>query len=267
MSSVIGLVRFSYVAERDTSYQTTRNRSLDERLRIILDPKRLERRFRLFEAICLPSLIAQPPESFSAVMLTSEAMPAAYADRLNKLLAPHPNLHAVFAAPGSTDHAMSEAVQAIRPEGGMKMTFRLDDDDAISTDYTAKVLRWLQERYDGHCLSFLRGVGLCKLYGQVRLWDREKPFVSAGLGLINRAEAFETIHDCGNHNRVSETFPTLIDSSFHAYLQSTHGANDSFGHVPAAAYVWPGATMSLKAGRARFGESFPFLEDRDFRLL
>lgn len=264
--SVIGLVRFSYVAGRDTGFQSTRNRPYEERLRIILDPKRLDRRFALFERVCLPSLIAQPADRFQAVLLASEAMPEAHAARLRALVAPHPNLHAVFAKPSTTEAAMSEAVRAIAPAEGMKLTFRLDDDDAISTDYTEKVTRYRQERYDGHCLSLLRGVGLCRLYGRTRLWDRAKPFVSAGLGFINRAQAPETIHDCGNHNRVSERFPTLIDASFHAYLQSTHGANDSFGHVPAAAYVWPGATMSLAAGRARFGEAFPLLNAPDFRL-
>lgn len=267
MTAVIGLVRFSYVAENDTSYETTRNRPYEERLRVIHDPKRMQRRFELFEAICLPSLAAQPAELFQAVLLTSEVLPQPWADRLRELVAPHPNIHAVFAPPKSTDTAMSEAVQAVRPAEGMKITFRLDDDDAISVDYAEKAEAYRQERYDGHCLSFLRGAGLCKLYGRVRLWDREKPFVSAGLGLINRAEAFETIHDCGSHNRVSARFPTLIDSSFHAYLQSTHGVNDSHGHIPAAAYLRPGATMSLGEGRSRYGDSFPFLAEHDFRFL
>lgn len=267
MSRVLGVVRFSYLQSTDANFPITLNKSLEARREMLFAPKRMAQRFELFEAICLPSLAAQNPDLFTGILLTSASMPQAHVDRLHALTEAVPHLHVVPAEPNLSHLAIREAVARHRPAEGMKLTFRLDDDDAISTDFTDRVAPYLQERYDGHCLTLLSGVGLCRLYGRVRAWDRRHPFVSAGLSYINRAEAPETVYDCGNHSTVTERFPTLVDASFPAFLQSTHGTNASSGHVPALAYLLPSQTMSLRQAQARYGAAFPFLRQSRFRFL
>lgn len=66
---------------------------------------------------------------------------------------------------------------------------------------------------------------------------------------------------------MAETWPTLIDASFRAYLQTTHRSNDSDGHIPASAYLRPGATMGLETARDLYGDSFPWLSGTDFGFL
>ena len=99
MSRVFGLVRFSYIPDESTDFVRTRNKRMDERQSLVHDPERLRKRIRLFEAICLPSLAAQPADRFTGLILTSDKLPKPFADRLNKALAPHPNIHAAFLPP------------------------------------------------------------------------------------------------------------------------------------------------------------------------
>jgi len=267
MSPVFGMVRFSYVPEESGGFDKTRGKPYAARERIVMDPQRLERRFQLFQAICLPSLAAQPVCRFTGIVLTSDSLPEPFAARLRDLVAPYPNIHAVFDRPKLTRQAMADAVRARAPSEGIKLTFRLDDDDAVAADFTRYIERYRRPGYDGHCVSLYRGLGLCRIYGRTRAWERQRYMVSAGLAFVNAAQAPETIYDCGNHERVGERFPTVVDATRHAYLQSSHGMNDSGSRVPLAARVWPKASLSLDAARARYGAQFPFLAASDFGFL
>ncbi len=135
----VGLLRFSVLT---TDFLTTKLVSFENIRENIFRPDRLELRFRLFEALCLPSLIRQTDSDFRFIILTSAEMPAPYLDRLRDLAAPHPNIM-VNAAPVEGHYQLIKAAYAqVAPDGAShRLSFRLDDDDALDLDYIARLKR------------------------------------------------------------------------------------------------------------------------------
>ena len=77
--SHIIITRFSYRA-------VAMSRSFDP-----LDTAALSRRFDVFEATCLPSILGQTCKNFSWVLLVDEMLPAAFRLRLENLVSGHVN--------------------------------------------------------------------------------------------------------------------------------------------------------------------------------
>ena len=93
---------------------------------------------RLFETICLPSLAAKPADRFTGLILTSDKLPKPFTERLNKALAPYPNINAAFLPPAPVQLAFTTAI-AVLPSAeaapnDIRITFRLDDDD-VAADF------------------------------------------------------------------------------------------------------------------------------------
>ena len=85
----IGLVRFSVLT---STYYSERYPSLEALAEHLFSAERMELRFRLFEKLCLPALTGQTDTDFTLIVVTAEDMPTPYLERLNSLLAPHPNI-------------------------------------------------------------------------------------------------------------------------------------------------------------------------------
>ena len=268
MSQVFGLVRFSYLPAESTGFALTGNRQFDERRRIVHDPARLQQRMRLFEAICLPSLAAQPSDRFAGLVLTSDKLPKPFADRLKKALAPYPNIHAAFLPPMSTQEAFSSAIADLprsrSAANDIRITFRLDDDDAVSADFVDHIERYRKPQYHGFCISLSKGLGLCRLYGRTRIWERWHYMTAAGLAHVDSADSSKTVWDLGNHMRVAEVTPSIVDERRTAFLMTSHGSNDSSNRVPLKARFLHWTFMSQSVAAKRYGKIFPFLEKGDF---
>ena len=268
MSSVIGLVRFSYIPDESTDYVRTWNMRLDERQRLVHDPERLRKRMRLFETICLPSLAAQPADRFTGLILASDKLPSPFSDRLKKALAPFPNIHAAFLPPAPVQEAFSSAIANLPPAEAapddIRITFRLDDDDAVAADFVDRIKRYRKPQYLGFCVSLSKGLGLCRLYGRTRIWERRHYMCGAGLAHVGDSNAGENVFGIGNHMRAAERMPAIVDASRPAFLMTSHGSNDSSSRVPLKARLRPWKLMTQGVAAERYGKLFPFLEKGDF---
>ena len=76
------VIRFSYTG---TSGFKLSNEGEEAVRKTLYDPARLERRFKLFETLALPSLQAQTFGDFSTAVLVSEDFPQSACDRLDDL--------------------------------------------------------------------------------------------------------------------------------------------------------------------------------------
>ena len=72
------------------------------------------------------------------------------------------------------------------------------------------------------------------------------------------------VRDLGNHMRVAELTPSIVDESRTAFLMTSHGSNDSSNRVPLKARFRPWTLMTQSAAAERYGKLFPFLEMGDF---
>ena len=110
---------------------------------------------------------------------------------------------------------------------------RLDDDDILGTKFFKQLELYLKPEYQGFCISFPKGV--------TGLWDKEyikfSSFYSAkialGLSQIslydvkNKNFISKNLVPPGNHIKVDERVPTILDSRNGPYfLRTFHSSND-----------------------------------------
>lgn len=103
-------------------------------------PGWLERRFDLFERICLPSVAAQDEQAFDWILYFDEATPGWARDRLEALRRTR-HFHVFYT--GLFDHrGWARSVRGLIGEplpGRVLITSNLDNDDALARDYVARV--------------------------------------------------------------------------------------------------------------------------------
>ena len=73
-NQIVGLVRFSYISKGGFAHS---HDSQQEQEAMIYDTDRMERRFKLFEKLALPSLINQSDTDFQCIFLISKTFPKA----------------------------------------------------------------------------------------------------------------------------------------------------------------------------------------------
>ena len=267
MPSIFGLVRFSYLTRKNAGFRQGKGLPLERRAELLFAPKRMERRFRLFTTFCLPSLVAQPKELFCGVLLGSDLMPEHHKARLRECVSRHENLVVAFEPPGAMGAAFQPVLSRLAVDGPAKATFRLDDDDAVSTDFSEQLERYLALSFSGQMVSLSRGFEASRLFGRPRLWRKQWVFGSAGLALVSRANSTETVYSCGDHLRVSRERPVIVDGRRESWLMTSHGGNNSRRQIPLRKrYSWA-ASLDVSRAAAELEATFRFLAAVDWAAL
>lgn len=137
---VIGLCRFS-VPLFDAFQSSGTNP--DENRAIIYNPKRLEKRMRWFENLCLPPLLWQTDQDFILIVMTGTDLPEPWASRLQQIADSVPQIRLVKVEPGDKhgQHCLQIIADHIEPDADIIAQFRLDDDDAVALDYIQTIRR------------------------------------------------------------------------------------------------------------------------------
>lgn len=228
----VGLLRFSVLT---TDFLTRKLVSFEKIRENIFRPDRLELRFKLFEALCLPSLVRQTDGDFRFIILTSAEMPARFLDRLRDLAAPHPHI-AVQAVPVDGHYQLIKAAYgSVSPDGSShRLSFRLDDDDALDLDYIARLKRTgagLMPVTGGEtptAISFNRGFYVELREGQENpLIDSvERAPLSVGTALMHPAS--EPLNPYRfNHRAFAQHYNSWSDISVPGFLRTIHSDNIS----------------------------------------
>lgn len=101
-------------------------------------PGWLDYRFDLFERFCAPSLAAQTNTHFRWILYFDEATPAphrAHIETLRQRYGFHPYYTGLFAAEGWSRSLR----ETFAPETDLVLTTRLDSDDALASDFVARL--------------------------------------------------------------------------------------------------------------------------------
>lgn len=227
----IGLVRFSVLTP---TYYAERFSTLEETAAHIFSPARMELRFRLFERLCLPSLVNQSDAQFDMVVLTAESMPAQYLARLAELLDPYPNIHC---RPVGTDNhyrLLQAGYGAIPVEDvSHRILFRLDDDDALDRNFVRRTKRLVRglARFQSDKIPFVvaqnRGFYLRCTGGPPELFDSvERAPLSTGTVLVAPVGHPHNPYRF-NHRKLAQHYNLYSDISVPAFLRTIHGDNKS----------------------------------------
>ncbi|MBI6630950.1 glycosyltransferase [Pontibaca salina] len=229
--SIAGLLRFSVLT---TTYYTERFDTPEKTAGYLFSPERMKLRFHLFEHLCLPSLLKQTDQNFTAIVLTAKAMPERYLDRLKALLRPVPNIHCFPVGTGKHYRLIKQGYDRI-PDNGVshRALFRLDDDDAVDRDFIARTRRLatglmaLQTPETPFVIAHNRGFYLHKNDKEPEVFDAvERAPLSVGTTIVSPVDSPVNPYRF-NHRNLPQHLNTFTDISQPAFIRTIHGDNKS----------------------------------------
>lgn len=270
-SLILGICRFSYLGLGDWKVfrkdKTTPEARLDEIAEGLFAEDRLAARFRSFETICLPSILAQQDPNFIFLIVSSPRMPAHWRKRLHKLCDPHEQIHLLWSDAPRLNEALEPTLRELYDHANGRMwQFRLDDDDAIDGGFLPRLRQHIMRmRGIRECaISLARGLHVTLYDGQpTHFMEYRHAFWGAGLAL-KLARPGMSIFGFG-HFGMRDRFTHFVD-------------HHNYG---ALILKWPSDSIKLDIAklpphttlidesrfRHRLTASFPFLEKVDFETL
>lgn len=205
-----------------------------------IDPGWLARRFDLFERVCLASVARQTEPDFQWLVFLDEATPAAFRDRMAALAAAHPFLQPVFCS-RFDDPAVLPEIRRRETPGRLRITTRLDNDDAIHPRLIEQVQRLAQRHLNAQDLA--RGffisfpVGCCERQGDFYLQRyRYNPFTS----FVSAQECPRTVLGT-DHRYIADAAPVVFHWCRPLWCQTIHGENVA---NRLRGIYWPGGSHS-----------------------
>ncbi|MDE0588438.1 glycosyltransferase [Halocynthiibacter sp. C4] len=256
-NQIIGLVRFSFPA---LSGFGKGGQDIAEREAFLFDPARLERRFYLFEKLCLPSLLAQTDPDFTILFLIGERMPPTAVARLARLIAPLKDARIIQRQSGHNYGAVCKAFDEVGAVGFTHRTsFRLDDDDALSCSYierlkrTARDLKPMCRPERPVAIAFNRGFYVEVQEGENTVIDaNERTPVSVGSALFAEVSEPQNIY-ARNHRFLGQFFNLYSDVGAPNFIRTIHADNDSKPSIVGLSNM-----MSPQTIAEEIAASFPF---------
>lgn len=231
-------MRFSYLGRSDVILARTAENP-EERRHLLYAPERMEQRFHFFEKLCAPSLRWQSDQDFRLAIFTSPELPEPCKERLHAITADIPQVEIVCDdAPHITQAidpwiARQPAVHQTRT-----LHFRLDDDDALASDFIATLRANMERVPDRGIISRPAGLLLADTAEGPELLAKFEPFIAIGFALVNPPGRIHNPYALRHaiHHRWA---PALILPGDFAYIHAAHLHADTL------------ATQRIKLANAR----------------
>lgn len=229
---VVGLVRFSALTP---DYYADQFDTIDKIAAHIFSPERMERRFHLFENLCLPSLIRQTDPNFTCAVRTSDRMPDQYLERLLSIFEPLDNIVCVPEAPDKQYQLLNRTYDFLRRPGRHShcLSFRLDDDDAVDVNFVKRIRHMARALLQIHgpqshtMISHNSGFYVDLRTDPVEVFDsRERQPLSVGSALLSPMDKPGNPYSY-NHRKFAQHYNLYSDLTVPAFLRSLHPDNKS----------------------------------------
>jgi len=228
---IVGLLRFSVLTP---TYYSERFATLEETAAHLFSEERMELRFRLFEKLCLPSLVRQTDSDFAMVVLTAESLPEKWLERLLDLIEPLPNMQCVPVGTGRHYKLLQHGYNTV-PTNGVthRVMFRLDDDDALDMNFikrtrkSARALLELNGPETPFIMAHNRGFYVRSQPGENEVFDAcERAPLSTATTLVAPVGHPQNPYRY-NHRNFAQHFNTYSDISVPGFVRTIHGDNKS----------------------------------------
>lgn len=233
---IFGIVRFSVLIDQTVKHKPwSISRSItgdyySHYKDALFKNDRLQHRFSLFENITLPSLDAQTSDDFTLLVLVSKDLPKQWMTRLQKLAKDRAYLCIVpvDAVKNVGDSALA-VINKLVPKRRSFITFRLDDDDALFSEYIEHLQEALYLNKDNFALSFENGLYISCPGADELFLVEEKRYQSIGIGLAYKSSSDKpsTIFHLGNHVRVGRRVDLLVKPQRKAWIRTLYPDSDS----------------------------------------
>ena len=237
-------IRFSVLTE-EKAWEIAKEESFANYKANLFASKRLDTKFRLFENIVIPNLLAVEqlsPIQVQVQLLIAAELPKHYKARLTTLGTAHNfiTIHEV-ARDEVIARKITEIIEAELKAAKNDTTFatvRLDDDDLLSHQFGEKLSKYITQPFCGHIVSFSKGfeayIDLAdkRLEPVVRI---SAPKIALGMAHINHYDYKEQslvhatphIYAAGNHTRVHLTHSLILDQAPKMYSRMCYPGQDT----------------------------------------
>ncbi|MEO0342668.1 MAG: glycosyltransferase [Pseudomonadota bacterium] len=222
---LLGFLRFSFFGPSDTRQRHDTEDAFDQ----LYNDERMNVRFHYYENLFLPSMRAQQNEDFRLVILTSDVMPKHHKERLQDVTNGFKQAEIHFIETKVLHKFTAPLIkeQAENSRSGRVASFRIDDDDALSIQYTQRLCEVAIHLPETAIVTFPKSIALFKqVDGQLGILSRTAFCGSPGLVRIN-SKNFTRNPFQMMHGIVWKRFLTVSDPSFTSHIQSYHTHNDT----------------------------------------
>ena len=238
MKKIFGFIRYSILVDNTegSTWGMGRNISYDKLKSELFSESRLNQRVFLFENFTLPSLESLQSKEYELhiVLLTSEMLPEWHMEYLKKLKDAYPfiEIYPVDTKIGSMQNMVSSIINDRVSDNEVYCTFRVDDDDALSSTFIKDIQKYIKEDYVGMGISLPLGysgyfdynIKKITMYGETYI-----PMTSQGLALISSKgcrppHIFSLIESPtrDGHRRIDTQVPVILLSKNHSYFRVLH---------------------------------------------
>ena len=188
-------------------------------------PEWLERRFDLFERICLPSLRAQTHQDFQWLVFFSDDTPEPFLTRTKELHRAFPQFIPCFLEANTIQvrRFRAEVLKRIGSEDSHLITARIDNDDAFNRTYIER-LRAEFRGQDDEIINFMNGMQYDADLGVAAdLRKPSNPFIARIERLVDGKvrTVVDLTHDKAMHTGLVRDVSTLVPM----WLQTIHSGN------------------------------------------
>lgn len=221
MHQIFVLIRFSLYIKDGFTKKTP----LDE----LYSEERLNKRFELFESICLPSLYSQN-ETITIVVMVSKGFPNKFLSRLHN----YKNVHVVILNEND-DFTDNRIVLKDLIDNNSKLiaTVKLDDDDALHPSFSSKIQEYMDKSSTKQftLVSFPHG---CQyVYSSKKCKECNIKLIACGLTLISPSTSKYNVYNdyyakgtAKLNNKIQ--FRIIFDNTSLMYLIADHTFNHSY---------------------------------------
>lgn len=224
---IFGHCRFSWFGISDTGREIA---DVDDARARLWHPLRMAIRFHLFEKLMLPSLAAQTDPDFTLLVTVSEDMPEMFQDRLDAVVAAHPFVRMNRTLSRDYARMITPFMRETTADGtAQSVHFRLDDDDALPSSYSARLRRDADRVdtgglicYPTGIVGFLNGNRACHGFRSIAYHAQGLARV-AGPGVM-RSPLHMQHRDMGNR------VPSYVDPTFIGFHFTQHAVNNTLGY-------------------------------------
>lgn len=198
--------------------------------RDVFEPSYFEYRFNIFKNVTLKSFQQQSNTDFVLLLLHSENMPAVYKERFSQLEGNNPFLFNVFVkdTQESFDNALSDSLNFSLAKNETIVTFRVDNDDAVPSDFILNLSRFSNPQFIGHCISSPALYGLQHIALDTYMVEELYfPANAVGLAYVTHSSDYKTILELGDHDLVNNRNNLiLLPKSENGVIMTINGQNE-----------------------------------------
>lgn len=244
MKNIIGIINFNTLCKNNSSsFLSSKTISWEDHKKNILDINNINFRLNILLDYSLPNLINNIPENinFKIVILYSTLLDIDTINKINQYAIKYNNI--ILESRAENDYldvngSIKRALKTIAQQQSeiLFCSFRLDDDDILSSQYLYNLYQYITAENLNKFISF--SVGLETLWENNKIkniCEYNKEFIAIGLAHIGLYDSKnnkfltnpETIYAGVNHFDIPQKFEYIIDESPYSFIYSRHKYQDT----------------------------------------